>query len=164
MRPCPLSPLPLALVPPARCPLPLTLPPRPLPPPPSTALPLAAAELACAAHEFYGEAVADVMPTLGTHAPMSSDEIAKMYPTIPESLFRVHDWREDTVVVGVVPAEVVKKESDGKVAVPWRATLNKLVHAGGCAPPPACSPHPCVPRSSFQADPPWLAAAGCRQA
>ena len=44
--------------------------------------------MACACHDFYGEAVADVMPTLGTHFPMSDDEIAKMYPTIPRPLFR----------------------------------------------------------------------------
>ena len=55
--------------------------------PPACPLPLRS-EMACACHDFYGEAVADVMPTLGTHFPMSDDEIAKMYPTIPRPLFR----------------------------------------------------------------------------
>ena len=100
-------------------------------PPDITRLMSKSGAMACAAYDYYGEAVTDVMPTLGTHAPMSDSEIAKMYPTIPASLFRVHDWREDVVEVGVVPAETVEKETGGKIKVPWKATLNKLVVEGG---------------------------------
>ena len=38
-------------------------------PPDITRLMSKAGELACAAHAYYGGAVADVMPALGTHAP-----------------------------------------------------------------------------------------------
>ena len=49
-------------------------------PPDITRLMSKAGELACAAHAYYGGAVADVMPALGTHAPMTPAQIAKMYP------------------------------------------------------------------------------------
>ena len=92
-----------------------------------------AGELACAAHAFYGDALVDVMPTLGTHRPMTPEEIADMYPTIPAALFREHDWRADTVEVGRVPAETVAELTNGAVAgeSDWVATLNKLVAEGG---------------------------------
>ena len=54
-------------------------------PPDITRLMSKAGELACAAHAYYGGAVADVMPALGTHAPMTPAQIAKMYPTIRRS-------------------------------------------------------------------------------
>lgn len=34
---------------------------------------------------------------------MSIGEIDTMYPGIPKSLFRVHDWRNDVVTAGIVP-------------------------------------------------------------
>jgi hypothetical protein len=48
-----------------------------------------AGELACAAHAHYGDAIVDVMPTLGTHTPMSVAQIAQMYPTV-----RSGGWEE----------------------------------------------------------------------
>jgi nickel-dependent lactate racemase len=100
-------------------------------PPDITRLMSKAGELACAAYEYYGEAVADVMPTLGTHTPMSASEVRRMYPSIPLALFREHDWRKDTVVVGTVPADTVSRETGGAIAEPWEATLNTLVVNGG---------------------------------
>ena len=44
-------------------------------------------------YEHYGEAVTDVMPCLGTHAPITTEQREKMFGSIPENLFRVHDWR-----------------------------------------------------------------------
>ncbi len=49
--------------------------------------------------QYYGESLTDVLPALGTHIPMSSPEIKKMYGDTPESLFRVHDWREGLVLL-----------------------------------------------------------------
>jgi hypothetical protein len=48
-----------------------------------------------------------------------------------QSLFRVHDWRNDVVNIGEVPAEMVREASDGKVSEPWPAQLNKLIWNGG---------------------------------
>ena len=100
-------------------------------PPDITRLMSKAGELTCAAYEHYGDAVSDVMPALGTHTPMSRPEIEKMYPGIPLGLFREHDWRGNTMVVGTVPAEVVEELSDGLIVAPWNATLNRMVVEGG---------------------------------
>ena len=79
------------------------------------------------AYEYYGNAVQDVMPALGTHAPMTSEERHKMFGSVPDDLFRVHNWREDVVTIGQVPSEMVYEASDGQVNEPWPAQLNKLV-------------------------------------
>ena len=76
---------------------------------------------------YYGDKLTDVLPALGTHAPMTEPEIKKMYGNIPVSLFRVHDWRNDVVQVGEVPASFVEKVSENKVSYPWPAQVNKLL-------------------------------------
>ena len=82
-------------------------------------------------HDHYGEAVADIRPCLGTHAPVSEAQREKMFGSIPADLFRVHDWREDVVTIGEVPEALVKEASGGHLCEPWPAQLNKLVWEGG---------------------------------
>ena len=83
------------------------------------------------AYEFYGDRIKDVMPALGTHAPLTEEQRAKMFGSVPASLFRVHDWRKDVVTIGKVPAEMVRAASDGRVDEAWPAQLNRLVWEGG---------------------------------
>ena len=52
-----------------------------------------AGELTEMAWEFYGDALVDVLPALGTHTPMTEGQIATMFGETPHRLFRVHDWR-----------------------------------------------------------------------
>lgn len=47
----------------------------------------------------------DVMPALGTHAPMTKQQAAAMYGDIPFEKFLVHDWRHDVVKLGEVPGD-----------------------------------------------------------
>ncbi len=82
-------------------------------------------------HEYYGEALADILPALGTHEAMSAAEIECMYPGLPASLFRVHDWRKDLVTLGRVPADFVRELSEGRLSYDWPAQLNALVAKGG---------------------------------
>ncbi|HUX41081.1 MAG TPA: lactate racemase domain-containing protein [Rectinemataceae bacterium] len=82
-------------------------------------------------HEYYGAALTAVMPALGTHEPMSGAEIASMYPGVPASLFRVHDWRRDLVTLGRVPATYVSELSEGKLDYDWPAEVNRLIAEGG---------------------------------
>ena len=79
------------------------------------------------AWEYYGDALTDIMPALGTHAPMTERQIAAMFGHVPASLFRVHDWRNDVVTVGEVPADYVREVSEGRVDYPWPAQVNKLL-------------------------------------
>lgn len=80
--------------------------------------------------EYYGESLTDVLPALGTHAAMTDKEIEKMFGAIPRSLFRVHDWRNDVVSLGEVPASFVENVSEGRVSYPWPAQVNRLLVEG----------------------------------
>jgi nickel-dependent lactate racemase len=80
--------------------------------------------------EYYGDALADILPALGTHVPMSAGEIERMFGRVPHSLFRVHDWRNDVVTVGTVPADYIREVSEGKLDYTWPAQVNKLLAHG----------------------------------
>ncbi len=83
------------------------------------------------AYNYYGEALTDILPALGTHAPMTSEEIQRMFGGIPLSLFREHRWRTDIVTLGEVPADYVSRVSEGRVDYAWPAQVNKLLVEGG---------------------------------
>lgn len=82
-------------------------------------------------YKYYKENLKDILPALGTHAPMTEQQITEMYKGVPKELFRVHDWRKDVVTVGTVPGEFVSKITKGALDYPWPAQLNKLVFNGG---------------------------------
>jgi len=88
-------------------------------PPDYTRLPSRAGELTEFAWQYYGEALTDVLPALGTHSPMTGHQISHMFGSLPASLIREHDWRNDVVTLGNVPAEFVKEVSGGAVEFPW---------------------------------------------
>jgi nickel-dependent lactate racemase len=83
------------------------------------------------AWQYYGDRLADVLPALGTHAPMTGEEIRRMFGGVPSSLFRVHDWRNDVVTLGEVPGEFVESVSGGRVSYAWPAQVNRLLRDGG---------------------------------
>lgn len=87
--------------------------------------------LTCAAYEYFGDRLCDVMPALGTHVPMEPWQIEKMFPGLPTSLIREHRWRDDVVTIGQVPADFVAAATDGIWKKAWPAQLNKLVWEGG---------------------------------
>jgi hypothetical protein len=62
---------------------------------------------------------------------MTSEQIHEMFPGVPESLFRVHNWRSGITTVGTVPAEFVKEVSGGAVEFPWPAQVANLLATGG---------------------------------
>lgn len=78
-------------------------------------------------NDYYGDALTDVMPALGTHSPMPEWQLKEMFPSIPLEKFRVHDWRNDVVKVGTVPAEYVSEVSEGKLDFSLDAQVNKLL-------------------------------------
>ena len=82
-------------------------------------------------YDHFGDALTDILPALGTHVPMPSHQIRKMYAGVPESLFRVHDWRNEVVTVGHLEPEFVRAASEGIYDKPWPAQLNKLIWEGG---------------------------------
>jgi len=83
------------------------------------------------AHDYFGDRLTDILPALGTHAPMTPGEIEKMFSSVPSSLFRVHNWRNDVVTLGEVPGAYVEKVSGGRVSYPIPVQLNRLLVEGG---------------------------------
>ncbi len=100
-------------------------------PPDFTRLNSKAGPLTCSAYDYYGKAMTDVMPALGTHVPMPEWQLDRMYPSIPKDLIREHDWRNDVVTVGEVPAEFVSEATEGIYTKAWPAQMNKLLWEGG---------------------------------
>jgi len=83
------------------------------------------------AWEYYGEALTDVLPALGTHTAMTDEQLTTMFGAVPKSLFRVHNWRDDIVTLGEIPSEFMKEVSEGKLDYTWPAQVNKLLRDGG---------------------------------
>ncbi|MFA6838141.1 MAG: lactate racemase domain-containing protein [Dysgonamonadaceae bacterium] len=99
-------------------------------PPDYTRLPSRAGELTEIAWEYFGNRLTDVLPALGTHSPMTDEQIKHMFGETPRELFRDHDWRNDVVTLGRVPAEFVEEISEGKLHFDWPAQVNKLLVDG----------------------------------
>jgi nickel-dependent lactate racemase len=68
-----------------------------------------------------------VLPTTGTHVPMTDAEIARMYPGIPRRLFATHDWRGGVVSLGDVPSDLVRKVSAGKLEFSINVAVDRLL-------------------------------------
>jgi len=99
-------------------------------PPDYTRLPSRAGELTEFAWEYLGDKLTDVLPALGTHTPMTKEQISHMFGKLPADLIREHDWRNDVVTLGTVPSEFVKEVSEGAVDYTWPAQVNKLLIEG----------------------------------
>ncbi len=82
-------------------------------------------------YNYYKDKLKDILPALGTHVPMTDNQISDMFENVPKELFRVHDWRKDVITVGTVPGEFVSGITDGAIDYSWPAQLNKLVANGG---------------------------------
>jgi len=82
------------------------------------------------AYEHLGSKLTDILPALGTHTPMTSSEISKMFPGVPAELFREHKWKSDLSTLGTVPGTFVKEVTEGKLDFDWPAQVNTLLVEG----------------------------------
>ncbi len=94
-------------------------------PPDITRLHSYSGELTRYAWQYYGDCLTDIMPALGTHVPMSVDEIYRMFKDVPADLFREHDWRNDVTTVGTVPSSLIHELSEGQLHFDWPAQINR---------------------------------------
>ena len=68
-----------------------------------------------------------ILPAVGTHLPMSGDELSHMFPGVPHSVFHAHDWRNGVTRIGEVPASLVHDVSEGKLDFPIKVELDRLL-------------------------------------
>jgi nickel-dependent lactate racemase len=99
-------------------------------PPDYTRLPSRSGELTEFAWQYLGDKLTDILPALGTHTPMTDEQISHMFGQTPADLFRIHDWRNDVLTLGTVPAKFVKEVSGGACEFTWPAQVNKLLVEG----------------------------------
>jgi len=100
-------------------------------PPDCTRFHSRAGEITSLLYKYYKTDLKDILPALGTHEPMTGEQIDEMFPGIPGELFRIHNWRKDVVTVGTVPGEYISEITGGALDYSWPAQLNKLVFSGG---------------------------------
>lgn len=82
--------------------------------------------------KYEGGIQVDVMPALGTHMPMSEEEMDKFFgDAVPRDRILVHHWQTDTVVLGYVPAEVCAEISEGLFPEKIDVEVNHLLVDGG---------------------------------
>ena len=100
-------------------------------PPDFTRLNSFGGEITAIANDYYGDALTDILPALGTHSPMTPEQMDTMFAGVPHGKFRVHDWRGGVEMVGEVPAEYIREISEGRVSYPIKAQVNRLLLEGG---------------------------------
>lgn len=69
----------------------------------------------------------DILPALGTHVPMTEEECRIMYGDIPFEKFLPHNWREDVVKIGEVPAEYIEEITENLWHDKVNVEINRLV-------------------------------------
>ena len=73
----------------------------------------------------------DVMPALGTHVPMTKEEVDIFFEhTVPFERILIHNWRTDVVKLGEVPAEYVSSVSEGLVNEKIDVEVNRHLVSG----------------------------------
>jgi nickel-dependent lactate racemase len=100
-------------------------------PPDMTRLHSWAGFLTCELFEqLHRQATVAILPAVGTHLPMSADELTHMFPGVPHSVFHAHDWRNGVVPLGEVPAALVQQLSEGKLDFSIKVELDRLLIEG----------------------------------
>jgi nickel-dependent lactate racemase len=90
-----------------------------------------AGDLTSLVYDYYREGLTDILPALGTHSPMTGEQLNTMFPGIPAHLFRIHDWRHDVLTLGRIPGDFLAGLTNGAITYDWPAQLNKLICQGG---------------------------------
>lgn len=77
------------------------------------------------------QCVLDIMPALGTHLPMTETEIMEMFGwCVPAEKVLVHDWRNDVVAIGSIPASFVCACTNGQFDEEISIEINKRLADG----------------------------------
>ena len=102
-------------------------------PPDITRLHSNAGELTQILYELWDAAngtTFDILPAIGTHAPMTEEQIAEMYSDLPKATYHVHHWRTGLYHFGEVPSEFVQEVSGGKLDYSIPVAVNRRLVEG----------------------------------
>ena len=108
-------------------------------PPDITRLHSNAGELTRILYELWDSAngtTFDILPAIGTHAPMTEAQIAEMYGDLPKATYHVHNWRTGLYHFGEVPSEFVQAVSSGKLDYSIPVAVNHRLVGETGAPSP----------------------------
>ena len=108
-------------------------------PPDITRLHSNAGELTQLLYELWDTAngrTFDILPAIGTHAPMTEAQIAEMYGDLPKATYHVHNWRTGLYHFGEVPSELVQEVSGGKLDYSIPVAVNRHLVGGTGEPSP----------------------------
>lgn len=72
----------------------------------------------------------DILPAIGTHAPMTEKQIAEMYGDLPKATYHEHHWRTGLYTFGEVPAEFVREVSAGQLDYSIPVAVNSRLVEG----------------------------------
>lgn len=79
-----------------------------------------------------GKAEVDILPALGTHAPMTAAQLGMMFgDSIPADHFIAHDWRNDLEPLGVIPEEDLSELSGARLNSSVEVAVNRRIVSGG---------------------------------
>ena len=102
-------------------------------PPDITRLHSNAGELTCILYELWDAAngtTFDILPAIGTHAPMTEPQIAEMYGDLSKATYHVHHWRTGLYHFGEVPSEFIHEVSEGKLDYSIPVAVNRHLVEG----------------------------------
>ena len=102
-------------------------------PPDITRLHSNAGELTQILYELWDTAngtTFDILPAIGTHAPMTEPQIAEMYGDLPKATYHIHHWRTGLHHFGEVPSEFVQEVSQGKLDYSIPVAVNRRLVEG----------------------------------
>ena len=102
-------------------------------PPDITRLHSNAGELTRILYELWDAAngtTFDILPAIGTHAPMTEPQIAEMYGDLSKATYHVHHWRTGLYHFGEVPSEFIHEVSGGKLDYSIPVAVNRHLVEG----------------------------------
>ncbi|MDE0484120.1 MAG: lactate racemase domain-containing protein [Candidatus Poribacteria bacterium] len=102
-------------------------------PPDITRLHSNAGELTRILYELWDTAngtTFDILPAIGTHAPMTDAQIAEMYGDLPKATYHVHHWRTGLYHFGEVPSGFIREVSGGKLDYSIPVAVNQKLVEG----------------------------------
>lgn len=79
---------------------------------------------------YYGKAVQGILPALGTHRPMTTQQIREFFGDLDPALFLTHHWQSELLRLGEIPASCIRELSEGLLEFSFPIEVNRLLLEG----------------------------------